>query len=120
MNRYTALILWLASAGVGASDCQPQLPADAKPACEESAVADANLNTTYQRILRQLDREDASQAKASLVRAQRLWVKFRDADCGAVFDYNAPGGVRFAEMFRCETRHTESRMNELTRYAPQH
>lgn len=51
--------------------------------------ADRELNLEYQQVLKDLRTlakasDDVSKMKAALVKAQRAWVAFRDADCDAV------------------------------------
>jgi uncharacterized protein YecT (DUF1311 family) len=57
-------------------------------ASADLAVADAELNDTYARIVASIKRqpaEDASVALERLKTAQRLWIQLRDADLAAQF-----------------------------------
>lgn len=126
MRVVTFLILIVAASRASAAGCQPELPPDAKTACEESAVADSELNATYQRILKAYDERikqepKFAEAKTALINAQRQWIKFRKADCDAVYEYNAAGTIRIPAAFYCDASHSKARTQELVeQYEPNH
>lgn len=89
-------------------------------ACAERAfkVADARLNQAFQTLLQAVpDTSDAGPAgespRAALVKAQRRWIAFRDADCAAKFALYAGGTVRGTIMWTCQRERTEQRVQEL-------
>jgi len=54
-------------------------------------------------------------AKVSLIQVQRLWIKFRDADCSA--QNEALGGTQVAPMFEsCMEEHAETRKKQLQEF----
>lgn len=68
--------------------------------------ADKALNIEYQQVLKNLQTlgragDDVSKIKASLVKAQRAWVAFRDADCVAVYENYSGGSIRNVAYFGC-------------------
>lgn len=80
--------------------------------------ADRELNLEYQQVLKDLRTlakagDDVSKMKAALVKAQRAWVAFRDADCDAVYENYAGGSVRNAVYFHCMEKHIRQRTAAL-------
>jgi len=49
----------------------------------ESSAADRELNSTYKKILGKLD--DVNQSKKRFIEAERLWIKYRDAQIAALW-----------------------------------
>ena len=82
---------------------------------EKLQKADKELNATYQRILKSLPADEEDEyPKRALIAAQRLWVKYRDAECTSVSE--SRGGVRMwksANTRVCEVKMTEKRTKEL-------
>jgi uncharacterized protein YecT (DUF1311 family) len=79
------------------------------------------LNQTYQRVLQALGKrdEDAGQhakVKAALVAAQREWVKFREADCQAVYTLHEGGTIRTVMYLGCMDNHAQHRIKDLEDY----
>jgi uncharacterized protein YecT (DUF1311 family) len=82
------------------------------------------LNQTYQRVLRTFDTisktpssvTDKSTLKQQLINAQRLWVKFRKADCDATYTYWSDGTIRGAMYLSCMLEKTKTRISELQAY----
>jgi uncharacterized protein YecT (DUF1311 family) len=123
MKLFLSLLLLtlskVAHADAPCLDIDPSQDVDGS-SCEAQEVkhADADLNAEYKTLLVQLDSEskdnpDAKNAKAKLIESQRQWIKFRDADCDAVFTYNATGTIRVHEELQCELSHTKQRTEEL-------
>lgn len=83
---------------------------------------DKTLNLAYQAALQRLDDwiddpRQRSETKQGLLEAQRLWVQFRDKDCGAVFDLWRQGTIRGNMFMECMSERTESRTKELESFA---
>lgn len=82
------------------------------------------LNQTYQRVLRTFDTvsetpssvTNQSTLKQQLISAQRLWVKFRKADCDATYTYWSDGTIRGAMYLSCMIEKTKTRITELQAY----
>jgi len=97
-------------------------PPDVIAACQEADSADAELNTAYRELIKQLDSPPAgldahnAAAKKSLVAAQRSWLEFRKKDCLAVFDI-ADGTSRVALSVSCEAEHALVRAKQLRNMA---
>src|SRR5262245_50859526 len=70
MRRIRTVLCFAAAVALHASAFAAQFDEDVRR-------VDANLNTTYQRLMERLSNEQ----KASLRQAQREWIKFRDATC---------------------------------------
>ena len=72
---------------------------------------DARLNRNYKAALAWLAEDPAT--KAALIKAQRAWIAYRDADCQAAWA-SARGGTlaTFLDVF-CRAKHTERRADEM-------
>ena len=90
--------------------------------------SDAALNAEYQKLIKQIEKMtreskarkdlipfEGESIKANLVKAQRGWIQFRDADCSAKRTYlsGASGATNNYIEFLCLTLHTEQRKNDL-------
>ena len=75
---------------------------------EELNTQDARLNGAYQALRAALSAE----RKQSLLSAQRLWIKYRDANCAF---YNDPEGGTLQRVManECMLRETAERAKEL-------
>jgi uncharacterized protein YecT (DUF1311 family) len=93
-------------------------------AANDFARADATLNTVWREVteaLHERDRDAAQYAPAdrgsymeAARNAQRAWVAFRDAECGAEADNEARGGSMEPMVFHaCRARLTEERTAQL-------
>lgn len=84
--------------------------------------SDKRLNVAYKDALKRIESrlenlQQRKDTKQGLVDAQRLWVQFRDKDCGAVYDLWRDGTIRGAMYWGCMTAHTESRTKDLELFA---
>jgi len=81
---------------------------------EELERQDARLNRNYKAALERLAEDPAT--KLALIKAQRAWVAYRDADCQAARE-SARGGTlaSFLSIF-CAAKHTERRADELASF----
>jgi uncharacterized protein YecT (DUF1311 family) len=85
-------------------------------------AADRNLNAAYQAALKRIqsrieDPEQRKHTRQGLVEAQRLWVQFRDKDCGAVYSFWQAGTIRGAMYWGCMTARTQQRLEELESFS---
>ena len=87
---------------------------------------DAELNQIYKHVLVKFDKlskeppslavADKSKLKQELIEAQRLWVKFREKDCGATYTLWSDGTIRGLMYLDCKISKTEQRIKELKAY----
>lgn len=85
--------------------------------------AENELNLVYQRVLKMMDKiskepaiGDKTGLKKSLIDAQRLWVKFREADCNTIYTLWSDGTIRTAMYLGCMRAGAEQRTKELRNY----
>jgi uncharacterized protein YecT (DUF1311 family) len=71
--------------------------------------ADATLNSVYTNVRKRLDGDDAEH----LVKTQRLWIQYRDANCSAERDLYEGGTARYPAYFACLEAMTRARTKEL-------
>lgn len=107
-------------AAAGAASGQAPDCGNPRSTLEESQCADmaqraveGKLNELYQRVLTTFGDQAHVAARNKLLAAQRLWVKFRDADCAAVYENWMGGTVRKAMSSECMRKHAEQRIKEL-------
>lgn len=103
-----------------AVDCAAAVSLPEKNECAflDSQRADAALNVAYKKTLAELQdmgkaRPEALQARQELIAAQRLWVKFRESDCGALWTLNKGGSAKTVVQFSCMTARALQRTKEL-------
>ncbi|TCZ54221.1 lysozyme inhibitor LprI family protein [Roseicella aquatilis] len=91
--------------------------------CNDAAIraADAQLNETWRLVLHQVDTAEGLSAadrtawRNALRDAQRAWIAFRDADCGAPIQYQYNGGTGGPlASLACILDRTRHRTRELT------
>ena len=76
-------------------------------------MVEAKLNEVYQRVLKAFGDQEHAAARSKLIAAQRAWVRFREADCNAVFEKWAGGSVRTVMYIGCMQKHAEQRIKDL-------
>jgi len=80
-------------------------------AADNAAAADTALNALYRKVTAKLDDKDS---RAALVKAERAWLAYRDAECAYETGPQAEGGSIWPmEEAMCEQRMTDARMKEL-------
>jgi len=80
----------------------------------EFQKADHKLNATYNQVVTQIKANSSDKSMLSqLVKAQRLWVAFRDAECVAHYTYYIDGTIRGLMFVSCKTQLTEQREKDL-------
>lgn len=80
---------------------------------------DKRLNSIYQALLKAIPVANepgisGESPGALLIKAQRRWIEFRDADCKAKFQLYAGGTIRNAIYLGCMQERTEQRIKELS------
>lgn len=117
------LVLLASSQGAFGLDCGKAITTPDINQCAsiEQKRVEANLNKVYQRVLKSLDRQDASPQSSAAIRnsfiaAQRAWIKFREADCDAVYQKHADGSIRTVMYIGCMQSHAERRIKDLEDY----
>ena len=119
MKFSLALLLALSSASSFALDCKNAV---SMPDINECAAVDQKkvedkLNQTYQGVLKSLDQDKDPDTKKALIAAQRAWVKFREADCQAVYQKSIGGTIRTVMYIGCMQNRAETRIKQLEEYA---
>jgi len=94
--------------GPGFQPCgdKPSTPAVVECVQAKTNVADQRLNAAYKALQARID---AAQ-RQPLLSAQRLWVQYRDANCGF---YGVLGSIRQVQAAECIRSMTEDRAYEL-------
>jgi uncharacterized protein YecT (DUF1311 family) len=117
------LLVFLASLLVAITPCRAQHMNENDSPCAEVVVtsdlvdclskartsSDSELNSLYQNIQKKLD---ASEAR-HLTEAQRLWIKYRDANCSAERELYGRGTAAFPAYLGCLEAMTRARTKEL-------
>lgn len=113
-----AMVMMLPVACI-AMDCDKAIATPDINACAyaDYQKADAALNAMYKRVLdayKDGQGEAGSYStRADLVKAQRAWVQFRDANCNAVYDRWQQGTIRGLMANACLKELTEQRTAQL-------
>lgn len=76
---------------------------------EEFALADKELNVTYLKLRSAISKDTVE----LLVKAQRLWVSLRDADCEFEAESHRGGTGYQAIYVQCQTDKTRQRIKDL-------
>lgn len=84
----------------------------------EFQKSDHKLNVTYNQILTQIKTNPpmnpmGKSLRSEFVKAQRLWITFRDAECGTHYTYYIDGTIRGLMFVSCKTQLTEQREKDL-------
>ena len=72
-------------------------------------ASDAKLNSVYQSIRKKLEGQDAGR----LVETQRIWIKYRDANCSAERALYEGGTAKYPAYLACIEAMTRTRTKEL-------
>ena len=79
--------------------------------------ADRQLNKTYSSIVAKLKADQVGSSEASalpeLIKAQRIWVSFRDVECSMHYTYYSGGTIRGLMLIGCKTQLTTQREKDL-------
>jgi uncharacterized protein YecT (DUF1311 family) len=76
------------------------------------------LNVAYQQLLKQLDspEPDDRKARATLIKAQRSWVAFREQDCQAKLIVRGEASLRYWYHQHCLREHARLRTKQLNEF----
>ncbi|CAG7857461.1 hypothetical protein MCAMS1_02295 [biofilm metagenome] len=121
MRLFLLMMLYLSSQATMAVDCGKAIttPDINECASVEQEKVEVQLNAAYKKIIQKLDHPEPDFAehyaviKKDLVDAQRAWVKFREADCTAVYTLYRDGTIRNVMYIGCMQSRAEQRMKEL-------
>jgi len=80
---------------------------------QEFDTQDRMLNEAYQKVLLQLNTDTQQSTRQKLIKAQRLWIQFRDADCTAQESVYDGGTVHTSVYLECLRDHTAQRIKDL-------
>lgn len=112
--------LLAASAAAHALDCANAVSTVDMNACavEDQKKVEQELNDTYRKVLGLMPAAVGEgprkvNPKTSLVAAQRVWVKFREADCKAVYELWSDGSARDLQRLGCMKAHAVARTQQL-------
>lgn len=73
------------------------------------ARADAELNRYYAAAVKRLTGERQTMALAKLRASERAWIRYRDTECDAVWEYWRGGTIRGTFSTECRLRMTRDR-----------
>ncbi len=118
MSNCLILSILAAFLGQQARAAVPLCPGLTTPeveACLQSKLdhIDAELQRYTDAAVDRIKQEDPSEVLASFHEGETAWTKYRDAECGAVYDYWSRGTVRGAMSIVCATHLTEARTHEV-------
>lgn len=80
---------------------------------EELAIQDTRLNTAYKKLRAELSDE----RKTQLRDVQRIWIRYRDANCDFYYDPNG-GSLAKISAYHCTLEETALRAKELEQFFP--
>ncbi len=117
--KYIIMISLFLTTQTFALDCSKAITTPDMNTCakQEQERVEVKLNKVYKKVMRTLSQPDTEieeypKAKKTLRKAQRLWVKFREADCDAVY-LKYSGTMRTVMHISCMQLHAEQRIKEL-------
>jgi len=79
---------------------------------QEASRQDARLNKAYNKLVSEL----SASRKKTLLMAQRLWIQFRDSNCGFYGDPDG-GTIAMINQASCGLKMTSERARELEGFA---
>ena len=85
---------------------------------EKYEAQDKLLNRAYNLLIDALPNENdpgvsGQSPRSMLVKSQKRWIAYRDADCQTKFQIYALGSIRFMTEYVCLRERTEQRIREL-------
>ncbi len=118
--RLILILVYLVAAAsfceVRADDCASSPTQTEMDLCEDAAQkrADAELNKAYREIIERL--KDNEETKQLLIASQRLWLRFRDAECAFMASGVEGGSIYPTIVQSCRTTMTADRIKGLAVY----
>lgn len=124
MKKLITIILFGYSSLILALDCENPSTTIEMNSCAKIELdkLEVKLNAVYSRVLIIMDQQSKDQwnrsersldLKSKMINSQRLWVKFRKADCGTTYDIWAEGTIRGQMYLGCMLDRTNKRIGEL-------
>jgi len=119
------LIFSLLAGQAFALDCKEAVSTPEVSECAriDQEKIEKRLNEVYRRVLKQIEEigknpenDFQKDLKKNFIEAQRLWVKFREADCNNVYAYWSGGTIRGLMFTSCMQARAEQRIKELSEY----
>ncbi len=113
-KKYLALALAACFPGTAMAQCDDNASTAELTQClgQELQRADAKLNAVYRKSLASMG--DDAGAKANLLKSERAWVAYKEAQCfGVVGDMWAGGTGQSGAIAACQTGLTNLRIKEL-------
>ena len=129
MTKTLCLVFIILCSNAFAIDCEKAMSTPDINECAriDQEKVEKNLNTVYRRVLKQIEdisknpeTEAQADLKKTFIEAQRLWVKFREADCQNVYKFNSGGTTRGLAFISCMQSRAEQRIKELGEYEETH
>lgn len=117
--KYLMFLLLAASAGSSyALDCAKASSTVEINQCSlvEQQKVEKQLNAAYQQTLKEIAGMDDPGIKTKLIDAQRLWVKFREADCEAEYAKWQGGSIRNVMYSECMQARAKQRIQQLEQF----
>lgn len=119
MHKYIVIGCLLFVAMIAARAEKPQLLClDAKNTLDEAKClkheldkADSVLAEYLAAAQEQIDKQNSG--KPQIAAAQEAWMKYRNAQCGDAYTYEAAGSYRYRAELECEIEATRSRTHEI-------
>ncbi len=98
------------------TDCDKAEDQSTMTKCASDALAkvDKQLNENYKKIEKRLT--DDEETKKLLVSSQRLWMKFRDAECNFATSTTSGGSIHPMMVATCRAQLTTARNKQLSDY----
>jgi uncharacterized protein YecT (DUF1311 family) len=88
---------------------------------EKYEKADADLNKTYQHIIKSMQNDvyqdglvDKTALKKTLIKSQTKWLAYRDSHCEAYYTFYSGGTSRNVDRLICLAEETEKRAQQLS------
>lgn len=82
---------------------------------DDLARVDAELNRYYGAAVKRLTEEKQTAALAQLRASERAWIRYRDAECGAVYEWWKQGTIRGTMDLGCRMDVTRARTSTIWR-----
>jgi uncharacterized protein YecT (DUF1311 family) len=82
----------------------------------EFEIVEQKLNFEYRELLARMkssENSDQRMTRSVLIKSQRDWIKFREADCNAYELYTTESTSRAALAISCKTQHARVRTQQL-------
>lgn len=117
MKRMFGMLALLVSGHCSALDCANATTTIDMNECahQQQQAVEAQLNETWREVTKHLGGDDSHypEVRAKLLEGQRAWIKFREADCAAMYLLHQDGTMRNLMHIGCMQSHAEQRIKSL-------